>query len=171
MIFLIGMMGSGKTSIGLTLSRLLGFEHIDTDDMISIPDIMTSRNEILLRQKEYQALRRITSISDSKSYIISTGGGIILNPNCRSILQQYYNIYLKAPFKTLKERIVQQNVKRPILNNADSNFDDFQFQSLISQREKLYNFIANQTLDTKKLNIDDSAEKLKTILLKNEIIS
>ena len=60
---------------------------------------------------------------------------------------------------------------RPILNNTNGNFDDSQFQLLMRKREKFYDCIANQTIDTTTLNVNDSAKKLKKILLKNEIIS
>ena len=118
-ISLIGMMGSGKTTIGKLLSEKLNFTFIDTDLKIveqencSINDIFRIKGEEYFREIESKVLIK-TLKNDNQ--IISTGGGIIKkDENIELLKEKSVVIYLEADDKTLYKR-VKNNKERPLLN-------------------------------------------------------
>lgn len=119
-IILIGMMGSGKTTIGQSLAADLSKSWIDTDQYIeqkeqqSIPDLFKRLGEPYFRSYETTALSELLSCVD----IISTGGGIIVTEANRHLIQKGATvIYLKARIDTLVRRI--DPTDRPLLHNED----------------------------------------------------
>lgn len=119
-IALIGMMGSGKTSIGKLLSDSLPvYSFVDTDSLIvlkegkSINEIFTENGESYFRNVETDILK---SVFDKDNQIISTGGGIIKSDeNLFLLKEKSVVIYLKASADTLYNR-VKGNNERPLLN-------------------------------------------------------
>lgn len=157
------MMGCGKTTTGRLLNaKFQDFNYIDTDNEIenlaqkTIPEIFKENGEKHFRQLESDI---ITKYSKYSNLIISTGGGIVENPNNLEMLKQNGIIfYLKASADELFSRVSKSELKnRPMLNhpNPKQNLED-----LITKREPLYK--------TADFEIDTENKDLEKIV--NEII-
>lgn len=130
-IVLIGFMGSGKTSVGEELSKLLEMDFIDTDSLIiektgkTINEIFQNQGEDYFRQLETETIKNLRSRSNT---IISCGGGVVLNPeNIENLKENGKIIWLKAGPEEIYKRISSDKT-RPLLE------DDFGVEDL---REKL----------------------------------
>ena len=117
-VYLIGMMGSGKTSSGRALAKLLALPFIDLDDRIvdyvghSINDIFKMEGESYFRNVESKLLLQVSHASDQ---VVATGGGIVLNPsNGDRMKNTGLVIYLKTSLNVLGER-VKEKKDRPLL--------------------------------------------------------
>ena len=105
-ICLIGMPGSGKTTLGKEIARIFDYEFIDMDSLIKketglkISQIFLDKGEEYFRSIETSILEKI--ILNNKKLIISTGGGIVLRN--QKILKKTYNIYLECNIDTLIKR-------------------------------------------------------------------
>ncbi len=120
-IILTGMMGSGKTSTGKELAILLNYNFIDLDEIIEknygkINDIFTQKGEDYFRKLESQELEKL---KQKKGFVLSTGGGVILQDKNTKILRKLGKIfYLSAKSETIYERIKNQK-HRPLLDTKD----------------------------------------------------
>ncbi len=157
-IVLIGFMGSGKTSIGRLVAQRLGFQFIDTDAVIveragrQIPEIFSQHGEPWFRDQESAALRSLGIIQRA---VISTGGGIVLRPENRDLLQELgFVVWLTASEDVIFER-VSRNKKRPLLQTADPRQT---VHDLLEQRRPLYTGTAQFTVDSTHLGHDAAAD-------------
>ena len=147
-IALIGMMGSGKTTVGnLLKEELNNFTFIDTDTKIiekenkSINEIFSMYGEEYFRNIETEILKNILN---NDSQIISTGGGIIKSEeNIKLLKENATVIYLKASAEKLYER-VKNNKERPLLNTENMLK---KIKQLLNERENNYNK-ADYTINT-----------------------
>ena len=142
-ICIIGMPGSGKSTIGRALSKYLDFNFYDTDEQIElksqskIKDIFELKGEDYFRKLERSVFKKLIS---NNNVIISTGGGIILKN--RDLLKQTFNVYLKCDLDTLIKR-TSRNKNRPLLkNNVEKNI-----KILFNDRKEIYNKISNLTVN------------------------
>ena len=114
-------MGAGKTTVGMELAKKLNYKLIDTyhsienDQSREIKDIFSQDGESFFRNLETLKLKELTNVENA---IISTGGGIILKDENRSILNNLFTIYLKADFENIFNRI-KQDTSRPLLLTDD----------------------------------------------------
>ena len=114
-------MGAGKTTVGMELAKKLNYKLIDTDHSIEndqsreIKDIFSEDGESFFRNLETLKLKELINVENA---IISTGGGIILKDENRSILNNLFTIYLKADFENIFNRI-KQDTSRPLLLTDD----------------------------------------------------
>ncbi len=146
-IVLVGFMGTGKSSAGRILAERLGMVFIDMDDEIvrregvSIPDIFKDRGEPAFRALE-RAL--VVELADKTGYIVSTGGGIVLNPdNIRDFSQTGRVFCLKATPEAILKR-VEHDTNRPLLQGGDRLA---KITELLGKRQALYDAIPDQ-IDT-----------------------
>ena len=146
-ICLIGMPGSGKTTLGKEIAKIFNYEFIDLDTLIKketglkISEIFLNKGEEYFRTLETFILKKI--ISNDKKIIISTGGGIILNNN--KSLKKTYNIYLECDINTLVKRL-SSSKERPLIGvNIVENVTQ-----LLIEREILYKKISNAIVDSNK---------------------
>jgi shikimate kinase len=136
-LFLVGMMGSGKTTLGRFLAAELGYQFFDTDHLIeqltsqTVTEIFASAGEAEFRQLETQVLAELSAY---KNLAIATGGGIVLDPYNWSFLRHGLVIWLDAPVETLYHRL-QGDSSRPLLAAPDPLA---QLQTLLAQRQSLY---------------------------------
>ena len=123
-IFLLGYMGAGKTVIGRSLSKKLGFKFYDLDNYIEqiegkkVSDIFNEKNEVYFRKIENKYLQELLLKKEKK--IISTGGGTPCFKNNLEIIQTSSNsisIYLKANIETLVKRLLHSIERRPIISH------------------------------------------------------
>ena len=121
-IFLIGMMGSGKTQTGPYLARMLNYAFVDTDDVIekaakqSITAIFEKDGETGFRDLEKQVLKEI---SQHHSLVIATGGGLVTLPENWGILHQGIVIWLDLDLNRSIQRIERDDKERPLLIKED----------------------------------------------------
>ena len=114
-------MGAGKTTVGIELAKKLSYKLIDTDQSIEndqsrkIKDIFSEDGEPFFRNLDTLKLKQLIN---EENAIISTGGGIILKDENRSILNDLFTIYLKADFENIFNRI-KQDTSRPLLLTDD----------------------------------------------------
>ena len=161
-IILIGMMGSGKTTIGQALAADLSKSWVDTDQYIeekeqqSISYIFEHHGESYFRDCETHALSELLSHVD----IISTGGGIIVTEANRHLIQNEATvIYLKAEIKTLIHRINQTN--RPLLQDEDIQT---KLETLYKKRHQWYESCAHLTIEIDELGILETVDYIKSAL-------
>jgi shikimate kinase len=157
-IVLIGFMGSGKTSIGRLVAHRLGFQFIDTDAVIveragmQIPEIFSRHGEPWFRDQESCALRSLGIIQRA---VISTGGGIVLRPENRDLLQELgFVVWLTASEDVIFDR-VSRNKKRPLLHTPNPRQT---VHDLLEQRRPLYTGAAQFTVDSTDLGHEAAAE-------------
>lgn len=147
-ITLIGMMGSGKSTIGKELQKSLpDFKLIDIDEQIEkgsgkkISEIFLKYGESHFRELENRKIKQILS---NDNQIISTGGGAFENPENRKLLLDNSKVfYLKASAEEIYNRI-KNEIHRPLLKK---NFSVEKIQIILSLREKNYSK-AHYTIDT-----------------------
>lgn len=165
-IFLIGFMGSGKTTIGKLLSQIAGFTFIDTDQMIEentnmkIYDIFHQKGEEYFRQIEAEVLN---NLKETRQCIISCGGGIILQEENRSILKKEgKTVFLNGSIKHIIDRIDKNN-DRPILApfmESDSNKKYGAAQNILDSRMPYYMETAHIIIDTDHKKPEEIAEEI-----------
>ena len=122
-IFLIGPMGSGKSTIGKVLSEKLEYDFYDTDKLVEkvvgkkIKEIFEQNGEQYFRLKESEELDKTRKL---KNAVIATGGGIIENEKNRLFLKEEKKvIFLDSSIERQYDR-TKESQKRPLLNNGDS---------------------------------------------------
>lgn len=159
-IFLVGFMGSGKSTIGKQLAKKLKLNYLDTDELIEqkakkkIKDIFAEDGENVFRDLEYQVL---TSACDPVGYVISTGGGIVERKENREWLTTKQVVYLKTSWETIKQRL-RSDRDRPIWQ--DQSRDK---QLLLTKRDFLYRNIANVTIETDNQGVDQIVDQIHSI--------
>ena len=90
-VFIIGMMGVGKSSVGFKLSNESDIKFIDIDDRLNIKSITNNNSDYEFRQQEYEEILKCSKLNEK--LIISTGGGCVVNENSRSIIKNFFCIY------------------------------------------------------------------------------
>lgn len=153
-LWLIGMMGSGKTTVGRLASRVLGVGFEDTDASIeldaglTISQIWESEGEARFRQLESEALR---STADIDNTIVATGGGVVVSEDNRRVLTSTGQvIWLKASPEVALVRI-SPGSGRPLLSSTDRLGE---FTRLLNERLPWFGEIADAEIDTNYLSLD-----------------
>ncbi|WP_457568572.1 shikimate kinase [Desulfurobacterium sp.] len=136
-ISLIGFMGSGKTTVGMLLSRKLKFDFVNLDDEIEritgmkIPEIFARHGEEYFRTVEKETF--LKTVAKPGNTIISTGGGMpAFNDNITLIKRHTTSVYLMADFETVWNRI-KNDSKRPLVKLGKKHL-----KKLFEKRKKFY---------------------------------
>jgi shikimate kinase len=148
-LVLVGAMGSGKTSVGRRLSCVLKHDFFDTDFEIvnrtgvSIEHIFDVEGEKGFRERESKVLQDLIAIPN---IVIATGGGVVLQADNRLLLKQNsFVVYLSSSVAQLLAR-TEKSKSRPLLNRAKNK--EQTIRDILSQRESLYQEVANVVVDT-----------------------
>jgi shikimate kinase len=146
-IYFVGMMGSGKTTIGRYLARRLKKRFFDCDQEIEartgvrIPVIFEIEGEQGFRRREVQVVKELTAES---GIVLSTGGGVVLDPENRArLVANGLVVYLSVPPDELYER-TRHDKNRPLLQVADPLG---KIKELYALRDPLYREIADIVID------------------------
>ena len=157
-LVLVGMMGSGKSSIGKILSKKLEFEFIDTDYKIeefenkTISEIFKKNGEKYFRKIEEEISLKFLKLNNK---VIALGGGGYVNPNIRKYtLKSCISIWLEWKSETLLKRI-KNSKKRPLA----MKMSNFELQKLIIERSSLYN-LSDYKIICDKLDKKQIVEKI-----------
>jgi shikimate kinase len=147
-IFLVGLMGAGKSTIGRHLAKSLGLEFVDSDHEIerrtgaSIPLIFDVEGEAGFRQREKKV---IDELSRRSGIVLATGGGVVLDADNRAWLRERGQVvYLYATVEQLLARTAKDR-NRPLLQTADPRA---RLQELLEIRDTLYREVADVVVDT-----------------------
>lgn len=191
-IFLIGYMGSGKSTIAKLLGKMTGIPYLDMDQEIekasgmSIRQIFIKYGEHEFRNRESALLDKLchvngladvlagayeASAESPESLIVSCGGGIILDDANRKILNQQYTIFLEASSEILFDR-VNGDTNRPFafMDIADESERRQKFLDLYKKREPLYKEAAHIIIQTDGKSPDEIAEEILSKILSNDLL-
>jgi len=159
-LYLIGLMGAGKTTVGRTLARRLKLRFVDSDHEIEarcgvkIPVIFEIEGEAGFRAREAQALAELTQLD---GIVLATGGGVVLAAENRRVLAARGTVvYLRATPEHLYER-VRQDRNRPLLARGDPLE---RLRELYRERDPLYREIAHVIMDTGRQSVQVLARAL-----------
>jgi len=137
-LYLVGMMGSGKTSTGRPLAERLGYGFVDADAVIeqaagcSIPEIFERDGEAGFRQIETQVLN---AISQRHSLVVATGGGVVTQSQNWGLLHSGIVIWLDVERGQLLKRLQADETPRPLLQRTDP---EAAIEALLNERRPLY---------------------------------
>ncbi len=168
-LFLVGMMGAGKTTIGRSLARVLDREFVDLDHELEarcgvrVSLIFDIEGEEGFRKRETMALNEC---SRRRGIVLATGGGAVLAPENREYLKQRgVVVYLRASAEELFRR-VSRDRNRPLLQTADPKG---RLRSLLQEREPLYEEVASLTFDTGTMAVTQVVRCLVPLLQQHEV--
>ncbi|MDP2879852.1 MAG: shikimate kinase AroK [Sulfuricella sp.] len=147
-IFLVGLMGAGKTTVGKLIARHLNRPFVDSDHEIekrtgvNIPLIFELEGEVGFRTREAAVIEELTG---QRNIVLATGGGAILSSQNRDNLRRNGTvIYLRAKVEDLWQR-TRHDKNRPLLQTADPKA---KLKELFAQRDPLYCEIADIIVDS-----------------------
>ena len=164
-LFLIGMMGSWKSTVGSKLAEYLKMEFVDTDD--AIEEITEMKVADIFREfgeKRFREMEKAFFIEKAKQpgQIFSTGGGIVLGEENRKVLQNNgICFFLDASPQTLFGRI-HNTAKRPLLTDSD-NLED-RLKNIWQDRSEFYRNCAHYVIKTDELKPPEVLDKILKIL-------
>jgi len=159
-IFLVGMTGAGKSTIGRLLARRLEREFIDLDHALEarcgvrVADIFEIEGEAGFRRREAQLLDEYTQ---RRGIVLATGGGAVLLPENRHLLRtRGIVVYLRVALKELTRRL-EHDRTRPLLQTADPKA---RIRDMLEQRGSLYTEVAHLIFDTGAMHASKVARAL-----------
>ena len=150
-IVLVGLMGSGKTTVGKRIAQELGFPFVDSDDVVasvagkSVRDMFAQDGEAVFRQCESDAIKSVL-VGRQSSVVLATGGGAVISSENRSLISEQASnvVWLDASVEDLVVR-TKQSAARPLLDGDAAAT----LQSLSSQRSAWYEEVATVRIDTR----------------------
>lgn len=137
-VYLVGMMGTGKSAVGRPLAEALGYRFIDADTVLeqaagrAIPEIFATEGEAGFRALETAVLGQI---SGWHSLVVATGGGAVTRPENWGHMQQGVVVWLDAPAELLLQRLTADPTPRPLMQAADPGE---RLATLLAERRPLY---------------------------------
>ncbi len=159
-IVLCGMMGVGKSTIGVKIAELTGRRWVDTDGVITtrygrISDIFEYYGEAYFRNLETELVKEL---SGQDGLVISTGGGLVLRSANSELLKKNGKLFfLRATLETLLGRVLADET-RPLLRGTDDA--EAQMKALLAQRMPIYEHTADFIVDTDGKSVEETAAEV-----------
>lgn len=160
-LILCGMMGAGKTTIGIKIAEKTGRRWYDTDEIIvdkygKISDIFEFYGEAHFRKLETEIVKEL---ADKDGLIISTGGGLVLKDENNAMLKKNGKIvFLRASLDTLAKRL-KVDGERPLLQTSTENIRD-RLARLLEERSSIYEQVADYIVDVDDKKPQDVADEI-----------
>lgn len=160
-LILCGMMGAGKTTIGIKIAELTGRRWYDTDGLIvdkhgKIADIFEYYGEAHFRKLETEIVKELAK---KDNLIISTGGGLVLKSENNTVLQENGKIvFLRATLETLAHRL-KVDGERPLLQTSTENIRD-RLARLMKERTPVYEHVADYIVDVDGKTPEELAQEI-----------
>ncbi|MEB3322695.1 MAG: shikimate kinase [Synechococcaceae cyanobacterium] len=137
-LYLVGMMGAGKSAVGRPLAEALGYRFVDADALLEaaagrpIPEVFAREGEAGFRALETAVLDRIAGWH---SLVVATGGGVVTRPQNWGHMRQGVVVWLDAPEETLLRRLAADPTPRPLMAGPDPAA---RLRALLIARRPLY---------------------------------
>lgn len=163
-IILCGMMGAGKTTIGIKIAEITSLRWYDTDGLIvdkygKISDIFEYYGEVYFRKIETGIVKEL---AQKDGLIISTGGGLVLKKENNELLQKNGKIvFLRATIDTLAKRLNVDGT-RPLLENSTEGIRD-RLSRLLEERSPIYQQVADYVVDVDGKTPEEIAKEIVAI--------
>ena len=169
-IFLVGMPGSGKSTVGKLLAQKLGLQFLDLDNLIveregqSIAQVFESRGQDYFRASEAASLRSVEALPDG--LVVATGGGApCFLENMTYMLEQGLTVYLQiSPQELVKRLTIEELSLRPLLRNKSETELLAYLSETLAHREQFYTK-AHVTLDTGGNSLETTVAALEKRVL------
>jgi len=165
-IFLIGLMGSGKTTIGRILSKSLNKDFYDSDHVVEektgvkVPLIFEYEGEVGFRKREESVLKELIC---HKNIVLATGGGVILSKNnCKLLSDNGHVIYLKSNCEDLVARMTGDQ-SRPLLQEGDLKET---LETLFKLRDPMYSSISDYIIETSDKRAKEISSEIESFIKK-----
>ena len=140
-IILIGMPGVGKSTVGVVLAKVMGYQFIDAD--------------LVIQEKEGKLLREIIAEVEAEHAIIATGGSVVYGAEAMEHLGRIGTVvYLKLPYRELERRLSDIKGRGVVLRDGQTLHD------LYEERVPLYEKYADVIVDEHHLNVEQTIEKI-----------
>ena len=162
-VVLIGFMGSGKTVIGRQAARLLGFQFVDTDEEIqrvtgmTLTALFKRHGEIRFRSEEELVAKKLAA---RRGLVIASGGSLTPQKEPLALLKEHgWFALLSAAPEVIWERLSRKNNRgnRPLLAGKP---DEQQVRELLRMREQQYAGLADYTINTTEIGVEEAAAKI-----------
>lgn len=157
-LVLVGLMGSGKTTVGRRLAERLGWRFVDLDHVVagarSVAEVFEQEGEPAFRQKEAEALAAV--LADAAPAVVATGGGAVLDAGTRRRLAEQATVWLRGAPSALAAR-VGQGEGRPLLAAGEVLAT---LERLAGEREPLYHEVAGIVVDVDGLAVDEVVDRI-----------
>lgn len=164
-VILCGMMGAGKTSIGVKIAELTGMRWYDTDQMImdkygKISDLFEYYGEEHFRRLETDIVKYLAKMDN---LVISSGGGLVLIPkNCETLKANGKIVFLRAKPETLVKRL-QIYEDKPLLQ-ANSGMVAKRLKALMTARTPVYEHVADYIVDVDDKSTEETAKEIVRLI-------
>ncbi|MEI6856850.1 shikimate kinase [Psychrilyobacter sp.] len=167
-LILIGFMGSGKSTVGRELAKVLEMNFVDTDHYIENKEKMNIKEIFSLKGEEYFReieAKYVKEISKMNNTVISTGGGVVaFDANIRLLKESGFVIYLDCTIDCIYNRVSRRNT-RPLLNDVEDLYS--RIVELLNERLDNYKkYMDNKVYIDSNTNIWDTVDKIKKLYIK-----
>ena len=156
-IVLIGMPGVGKSTVGVILAKVLGYQFLDADLLIQQEEGKLLREIIAEKGTEgfIQVENRVNASIQAKHAIIATGGSVVYGTEAMAHLREIGTvIYLKLPYQALDERLADIKGRGVVLKKGQD------LHALFEERSPLYERYADITVEEAGLNVEQTVERI-----------
>jgi shikimate kinase len=157
-VVLVGMMGSGKTTVGRIVAERLGVEFVDSDEEIvassgmTVAEIFASHGEAEFRRREKEMLKRLVPAPQSR--VVAVGGGAILDDDNRAVMSDCSTVvWLRTEVETLSDRVGSDGSRPLLIGGATENL-----RRIADVRAHLYETTADVIVDTDGLSPESVAQ-------------
>ncbi|HLI73585.1 MAG TPA: shikimate kinase [Acidimicrobiales bacterium] len=167
-LLLVGMMGAGKSTVGVLLARRMARPHVDIDGEIErdarrpVAEIFSSEGEPAFRELEKAKLRSV--LSSPAAAVVSVGGGAVIDAANRALMRDSAAVvWLRARPDTLWSRVAD-SASRPLLGTPESATRRTTLEELNDARRPLYEEVATFVVDTDDLDPEQVAEEVLAVV-------